>query len=134
MASKATSAITVDARFLGPVSPENEIRVGPGVDVALVRLDASLAALKADVVAVVDQVVERPLVARVVEPDPASEAIFGGDLLFVQTQRFEVEARDGETMTIVPLGDPALDERREVARLPRYPASGHSFTTTRSPA
>ncbi len=113
--SNVAAKIALDALFTGPTSPDSEIRVGPGVDVALVRLDGTLGALKADVSAVLDQTVERPVVSKSVEADP-NEPVFGADRLFVSTQRFTVDVRDGEAVTIVPLGDAALDELREDAR------------------
>ncbi len=116
--------LTLEVSFAGPVSPESEVRVGPGVDVALVRLSSPLAPLRADVSAVLDQLVERPVVTKDVGPDANSDPVLGGDRLFVSTQRFSVEVRDGETATVVPLGDAALDELREDARWRVVDAAG----------
>lgn len=120
----AVGEFTLEASFAGPASPESEVRVGPGVDVAMVRLSTPLGPLKADVSAVLDQVVERPVVTKEVGPDANAEPILGGDRLFVSTQRFSLDARDGETTTVVPLGDAALDELREDARWRVVDAAG----------
>ena len=114
--------LVLEAAFAGPSSPESEVRVGPGLDVAMVRLSSSLAPLRADVSAVIDSVIERPLVTRDVDVD--GDAVLGGERLFVATQRFGLDVRDGETATVVPLGDAALDELREDARWRVVDAAG----------
>jgi subtilisin family serine protease len=110
----AQATFDVEARFLGPSSPDGQVVLGPGEDVALVRL-SSLAAFSGRVSGKLTRTVERPSVCRTVEPDPRGP-LFGDDRLFVARQTFSLRLGAGETVLVRPLGTSALDEVREDAR------------------
>jgi len=107
--------VDLDLTFEGPVSPDSSLEAGPGEDVVLVRLASPLESFRGRLEARVSQSVERPEVSREVKEDGAGP-LFGGDRLWVSTQRFSIRLRRGDTVEVVPLGTHGLDEQREDAR------------------
>ena len=109
------ATVELDATFEGPCSPDSDLEAGPGEDIVLLRLASPLAPFVGRVDALVTDVVERPEVTRDVKVDEGGP-LYGGDRLWVSTQRFSVRMARGETVRVVPLGTHALDEQREDAR------------------
>jgi len=117
-------AIAIEGRFEGPVASDPEIRVGPGQDVALIRLASPLAPFQGRVEAVLDAVAEHPTVAREVRVEPG--AVLGDERLRTIVQRFPVTVGSGEVVRLVALADPALDEQIEDARFIVRDAAGRA--------
>lgn len=117
-------AIAIEGRFEGPVASDPEVRVGPGQDVAVVRLASPLAPFQGRVEAVLDAVVERPTVAREVRVEPGD--VLGDERLRTIVQRFPVTVGSGEVVRLVALADSALDEQLEDARWIVRDAAGRS--------
>lgn len=107
-------ALALEGRFDGPVAADAELRVGPGQDVALVRLACPLAPFRGRIEAVLDGTAEAPSVEREVRVEP--DEVLGGERLRTILQRFSVVLGAGEGVRLVPLADPALDEQIEDAR------------------
>lgn len=107
-------ALALEGRFEGPIASDSQLRVGPGQDVALLRLASPLAPFQGRVEAVIDGIVDRPVVTREVRVEP--DAVLGDERIRTILQRFHVFVAAGEGVRVVPLADPALDEQIEDAR------------------
>ncbi len=107
-------ALGLDGRFEGPITSDPELRVGPGQDVALLRLASPLGPFQGRIEAVIDGVVDRPVVSREVRVEP--DDLLGDERIRTIVQRFHVLLAAGEGVRVVPLADPALDEQIEDAR------------------